>query len=66
MNSDEKGIINGKWLELTENEYCRFQCSNCGHRRVSIAECNFCPQCGADMRGSENNDITKSHSKRNS
>lgn len=37
-----------KWIQLDE-EYCRFECPECGHRRVSIKDCNYCPNCGASM-----------------
>lgn len=49
--------IHGKWLPLPPRNYVQeecgfFQCSNCGARIIN--KWNFCPNCGADMRG--NND----------
>lgn len=38
-----------KWVELGEDEYCRYECPNCGHRRLNISECNYCPNCGLKM-----------------
>ena len=39
----------GKWID-TDNYYQRWKCSECGcHTRD--AEPNYCPNCGADMRG---------------
>ena len=43
----------GRWIE--HNPHKRglgiiFECSECGYE-VDCYECNFCPQCGADMRG---------------
>lgn len=31
------------------------ECSECGHRQPKLFDMNFCPWCGADMRG----DMTK-------
>lgn len=45
---------NGKWIE---KEYSPFYCSVCGTYQYSASweiknkEYNFCPRCGADMRG---------------
>lgn len=39
----------GHWID-TDNYYQRWKCSECGcHTRD--AEPNYCPNCGADMRG---------------
>lgn len=51
---------NGKWIfEKADNERTDgYICSNCGrsyHTKVPyFSEFNFCPNCGADMRGGDN------------
>lgn len=41
----------GHWID-TDNYYQRWKCSECGcHTRD--AEPNYCPNCGADMRGTD-------------
>lgn len=43
----------GKWIEEPN---CMYRCSNCGHHYPSIRGYmtdNFCPHCGADMRGEQ-------------
>lgn len=44
----------GEWIngEVRNNGYGRYhaECSNCGEVRIVD---NFCPNCGADMRGDE-------------
>lgn len=51
-----QGVINGKprageWIyHERENELLRFKCNQCG---VYHSPTNFCPNCGADMRGEE-------------
>lgn len=42
----------GKWIN-TFNGPAKFLCSNCG-LYVNNNSINFCPQCGADMRGKSN------------
>lgn len=42
----------GKWIDTHEEEewYAReYRCSECGDTMLGVA--NFCPNCGADMRG---------------
>lgn len=39
----------GEWINL-EPEIGLFACSLCDHR-ILRAECNFCPNCGAKMKG---------------
>lgn len=41
----------GKWLELDFTEAGEYKCDQCG--RLSDFEENFCPNCGADMRGEQ-------------
>ena len=40
----------GKWEEINVKEY-KALCSNCGTWSVVMG--NFCPNCGADMRGED-------------
>lgn len=42
-------VKRGRWVSL-EPEIGLFACSECDHR-ILRAECNYCPNCGADMRG---------------
>ena len=39
----------GEWISL-EPEIGLFACSLCDHR-ILRAECNYCPNCGAKMKG---------------
>ena len=39
----------GKWLDIYES-HIAYECSNC-HRQMPVVDFNFCPNCGADMRG---------------
>ena len=41
----------GEWISL-EPEIGLFACSLCDHR-ILRAECNYCPNCGAKMKGGE-------------
>lgn len=43
----------GKWTETTVRGSMSLVCSECGADLGSICETNFCPTCGADMRGEE-------------
>ena len=49
---------NGKWIKADSQQYFRkhypcFTCSECGYRKDSQKKWNYCPNCGADMRGEE-------------
>ena len=41
----------GHWID-TDNYYQRWKCSECGYH-TRDAEPNYCPHCGADMRGDQ-------------
>lgn len=49
----------GKWIRITDEPFAdRFECSECG-KFPPIENCefllsNYCPNCGADMRGEAN------------
>lgn len=44
----------GRWIPL-EKEIGLYECSICGHK-ILRAECNYCPNCGAAMKGPNEND----------
>lgn len=46
----------GEWIEDEEQNHVEitFHCSECGYKAWGIEETtNFCPNCGADMRGDD-------------
>ena len=48
--ADVKPVVRGKWQHWTENVAMPyFTCDNCGFG--SLDTHNYCPNCGADMRG---------------
>lgn len=49
-----KTIQKGEWIETTVRGSMSLVCSKCGADLGSICETNFCPNCGANMRESEN------------
>ena len=48
-----KRVSDGEWVY---DHWCEFKCSKCGalSKTEPRGEENFCPNCGADMRGAEN------------
>ena len=42
----------GEWIELSCSD--GKQCDKCGYVDYHYYEHNFCPNCGADMRGDDN------------
>ena len=48
-----KETMSGKWIPYSKVYECRYECSSCGYHLIGIheSEANFCPNCGADMRG---------------
>ena len=44
----------GRWLPINTIHKWRFQCDQCKHYVDAGTDRNFCPNCGADMRGNEN------------
>ena len=49
-------VRHGKWIKADSQQYFRkhypcFTCSECGYRKDSQKKWNYCPNCGADMRG---------------
>ena len=52
---DAEPVRHGKWIETNEYDEYRgrlYRCSNCNTFVVSNMD-NYCPYCGADMRGEE-------------
>ena len=45
--ADVQPVKHGRWISLDYDTY--FECSVC--KNVEDIESNFCPRCGADMRG---------------
>ena len=46
----------GKWIPIKDDEHwyvLRWECSCCGFRTTSDKMANYCEDCGADMRGEE-------------
>lgn len=47
----------GKWIKHTEYGVTTYvtdkdyECSECHHKQPDLFNMNFCPNCGADMRG---------------
>ena len=53
---EAKPVVHGKWIEF-DIDYggiptVGYQCSECGQSNGFITD--FCPNCGADMRGEKN------------
>ena len=48
-NAGYRKQAEGEWISL-EPEIGLFACSLCDHR-ILRAKCNFCPNCGAKMKG---------------
>ena len=56
---EAKPVVHGEWLyeRETYNTCSAWKCSNCGEcygLPFIKDEYNFCPECGADMRGGKN------------
>lgn len=56
---EAKPVVKGEWLyeRETYNTCSAWKCSNCGEcygLPFVKDEYNFCPECGADMRGGKN------------
>ena len=53
-----KGRKNGRWIHkslesTTDIPLDEIECSECGKMQFTKFEMNFCPNCGADMRGEQ-------------
>jgi len=51
-SADVRENVKGEWIEkyIEREGYCYF-CSNCNLEVLESDLSNFCPNCGADMRG---------------
>ena len=48
--ADVRPVVRGKWIELGKySDGYNWRCSVC--KRESTMAINYCPNCGADMRG---------------
>ena len=47
--ADVRPVRRGKWIDHQEGRWIYAKCSVCG--TVHDVKSNFCPNCGADMRG---------------
>lgn len=53
--ADVVEVVHGEWKPNNLNGFKIYDCSNCGIHME--ARWNFCPHCGADMRGENNEQI---------
>lgn len=55
--ADVKPVVRGKWINTYIQGVHHYRCTNCGEYIEAIwtanFDYNFCPNCGADMRGGE-------------
>ena len=63
---EAKPVVKGEWIDKgwdgdfswkidgRGNCWKVEECSICGHKLCGSAKTNFCPECGADMRGEKN------------
>ena len=62
--ADVQPVVHGTWKQFQEpddggplsewlSQFPSFECSECGYKFLKIYDApkNFCPNCGADMRG---------------
>lgn len=47
--AEVREVVRGKWIDHQEGRWIYAKCSECG--TVHDVKSNFCPNCGADMRG---------------
>lgn len=48
-SADVRENVRGEWIDRGKDMTIRWQCSECGRKDTHIY--NFCPNCGASMRG---------------
>lgn len=48
-NADVRPVMRGKWDDYQQGRWVYAKCSEC--ETVHDVRSNFCPNCGADMRG---------------
>ena len=47
--ADVRENVRGEWQDYEDHEFIYHVCSICGYESVDQTE--YCPKCGADMRG---------------
>ena len=45
----------GEWVEKHDKTSFWYECNQCGKRPLHLVFTDFCPNCGADMRGYNDN-----------
>lgn len=58
LKKNDKSVMCGKWLSCTERGIFGRKwlvCSNCESMNGTMIRFNFCPNCGARMRGTDKN-----------
>ena len=51
---DAKPVVRGRWIDTDYKPDIYCKCSECGRRVYAYDDgYNYCPNCGADMRGKE-------------
>lgn len=48
--ADVKPVVRSEWIELGNGA---IRCKKCGWAKTGLLTRNYCPNCGADMRGGE-------------
>ena len=51
---EARPVVRGEWILTHGEDGLYYDCSVCGHCAGRGRKSNFCPKCGADMRGGEN------------
>lgn len=53
--ADVRPVVRGKWIDVSPAHIKVFRCDQCGEETTDTCldkpRANFCPNCGADMRG---------------
>lgn len=65
--ADVAPMVHGKWINDQQVGFGSVEstCSNCERRMIRFSYCNFCPNCGADMRDMRDVDNCPIHFKEN-
>ena len=53
--ADVRPMVSGRWIDVSSEYIKVFRCDQCGEETMDTCmdkpRANFCPNCGADMRG---------------
>lgn len=49
----------GEWMKIEAPSYTIIRCTCCGYKDNAIYIPNYCPNCGADMREADNENISR-------